>query len=119
MSNAVKFTDRRGQIKILVEQQQVLQNGEFKKYLKISVTDNGRGIKKKNQDKLFKLFGSIKNEKKKINTQGIGLGLVICKLLVNKFDGVIDFVSKFKVETTFFFTMCLESEQRIVQKVET
>lgn len=30
--------------------------------------DSGMGIKMKNQDKLFKLFGSIKNIKKKINT---------------------------------------------------
>ena len=36
---------------------------------------------------MFNLFGSIKDEKKKINTQGIGLGLVISKLIVNKFNG--------------------------------
>jgi len=59
----------------------------------ISVTDDGFGIKEKNKDKLFKLFGSIKNEKKKINTQGIGLGLLISKLIVEKFNGKIDFIS--------------------------
>ena len=46
--------------------------------IKLSVIDNGIGIKRKDQDKLFKLFGSIKNVKKKINTGGIGLGLIIC-----------------------------------------
>lgn len=34
----------------------------------ISVIDNGIGIKKKNHKKLFKMFGSIKDQKKKINT---------------------------------------------------
>ena len=50
------------------------------------------------------MFGSIKNEKRQINTNGIGLGLVICKLIVNKFDGQISFESKYKKETTFTFT---------------
>ena len=68
------------------------------------MVDNGKGIKVKNQDKLFKLFGSIKDEKRKINTNGIGLGLVISKLIVNKFNGYIDFVSKYKKGSTFFYT---------------
>ena len=50
------------------------------------------------------MFGSIKDEKNKINVQGVGLGLVICKLIVNKFDGNIDFISKHKIGSTFFFT---------------
>lgn len=42
------------------------------------------------------MFGSIKDQKRKINTNGIGLGLVISKMLVTKFDGEIDFQSKYK-----------------------
>ena len=60
------------------------------------MTDNGNGIKKKDQEKLFKIFGSIKNEKKGINTNGIGLGLVISKLIAQRFGGDIDFYSKYK-----------------------
>lgn len=45
--------------------------------LKIDVKDTGIGIKNEDKPKLFKMFGSIKDEKKKINTKGIGLGLVI------------------------------------------
>ena len=41
------------------------------------------------------MFGSIKDEKKKINTNGIGIGLVLSKLIVEKFDGKIDFISEF------------------------
>ena len=52
------------------------------------------------------MFGSIKNEK--FNVKGIGLGLVISKMIVNKFGGEIDFVSKFKRGTTFFYTFILE-----------
>jgi len=97
LSNAIKFTDRNGKIQILVEK---MENDS----IRISVVDNGKGIKLKNQDKLFKLFGSIKDEKRNINTKGIGLGLVISKLIVNKFKGYIDFVSKHKQGSTFFYT---------------
>lgn len=33
------------------------------------------------------MFGSIKDSKSKFNTQGIGLGLVISKMIVQKFGG--------------------------------
>lgn len=97
LSNAIKFTDRNGKIQLLVEK---LESD----FVRISVVDNGKGIKVKNQDKLFKLFGSFKDEKRQINTNGIGLGLVISKLIVNKFNGYIDFVSKHKKGSTFFYT---------------
>ena len=58
--------------------------------------DNGLGIKKENYKNIFKLFGSHINEKKKLNTDGIGLGLMICKMIVEKFDGSINFASKYK-----------------------
>ena len=54
------------------------------------------------------MFGCIKDTKKKINTKGIGLGLMISKLIVEKFNGSIDFVSTFKKGSTFFFTFQLE-----------
>lgn len=97
MSNALKFTDRNGKILLLVEKLP-------EEFLRISVVDNGIGIKKKNQNRLFNMFGSIKDESKKINVNGVGLGLVICKLIVNKFGGKIDFISKYKKGSTFWFT---------------
>ena len=53
-SNALKFTDRNGKITIVVEKNQT--------QLRISVVDNGLGIKEHDKAKLFKLFGSIKTE---------------------------------------------------------
>ena len=44
--------------------------------LEISVVDTGKGIPYKEQDKLFKLFGFVKDTAQ-MNTKGIGLGLVI------------------------------------------
>ena len=82
-SNAIKFTDRNGTIVIMVE----LKRSSCEDFLIVSVVDSGLGIKKKNKGKLFKLFGSVKDEKKKVNMKGIGLGLMICKLIVEKFNG--------------------------------
>jgi len=44
--------------------------------LVISVRDTGVGIEEEDQEKLFKLFGFVKDKKDK-NRNGIGLGLVI------------------------------------------
>ena len=35
---------------------------------------------------------------------GIGLGLVLSKMIVSKFNGIIDFFSEFGKGTTFYFT---------------
>ena len=73
-------------------------------FLSISVVDNGIGIKKEDKGKIFKLFGLINDQDRSNNTQGIGLGLVISKLVVNKFDGQIDFISEHGSGSTFFFS---------------
>ena len=57
-------------------------------YLKISVKDTGIGISPENRKKLFVLFGKLQ-EAAHINTSGIGLGLNICKRIVEAFDGQI------------------------------
>jgi K+-sensing histidine kinase KdpD len=74
--------------------------------VKVSVTDNGRGIKKKDQDKIFKMFGSIIGESE-INTNGIGLGLVISKMIAQDFGGDVDFFSQWKQGSTFYYTMSI------------
>ena len=69
--------------------------------------DTGVGIPYKDQDKLFKLFGFVK-ETSAMNTNGIGLGLVICKHIVEKFDGEIDFDSVPEEGSNFTFTFKLD-----------
>ena len=71
-ANALKFTQK-GKVQTMVE---ILTNEDGRKHLKISVIDTGIGIPKENQDKLFKLFGFVQDDKN-LNVNGIGLGLVI------------------------------------------
>lgn len=98
LSNAVKFTDRDGSIMVLIE---LVHDHQ----VRVSVTDTGRGIKTKDQEKLFKMFGATENEQ--VTTKGIGFGLMISKLLVTEFEGEIDFDSVWKEGSTFFFTFQL------------
>jgi two-component system sensor histidine kinase EvgS len=50
------------------------------KYIRVAVKDSGLGISRRNQKKLFKLFGTIENDRN-LNKKGIGLGLCICKMI--------------------------------------
>ena len=72
-SNALKFTHE-GEVEIIVEIRKISQE----KFLQITVRDTGIGISKKNQGKLFKFFGFLK-ESERMNTSGVGLGLVISR----------------------------------------
>ena len=69
--------------------------------------DTGVGIAQQDQDKLFKLFGFVQDEKQ-MNVNGIGLGLMISKLIVEKFDGKIHFKSEKNEGSTFIFTFKLQ-----------
>jgi len=79
----------------------VTRSSDLLNELTINVEDTGIGIREEDQCKLFKLFGSIKNQKKKFNINGIGLGLVICKLIVQKFGGQINFESVYQKGSSF------------------
>jgi signal transduction histidine kinase len=62
--------------------------------LKVSVKDNGIGIKEEDISKLFKLFGFL-DSTSQMNTNGIGLGLYICQKIVNEFEGKMSVTSEF------------------------
>lgn len=97
LSNAIKFTDSGGSIQIEAKK-------ENENMVKVYVRDSGIGIHKKDKPKLFKMFGSIKDSKSKFNTKGIGLGLVISKMIVQKFGGCIQFKSKHLFGSEFMFS---------------
>jgi signal transduction histidine kinase len=78
------------------------------------VIDSGIGIKPEDIDKLFKLFGFL-DISIELNTKGIGLGLYICKRMVEIFGGKIEVKSEVGVGSTFTYEFQL-SEGQIGEK---
>lgn len=72
--------------------------------LRVEVKDRGPGIAEYDQHKLFNIFTQLENRTYEQKT-GTGLGLVICKKLVELMGGTITFKSKLNEGSTFSFTI--------------
>ena len=71
-------------------------------HILLSVKDNGIGIKKEFAGKIFVLFQQLN---KKGLFEGTGIGLTICKNIVEKYNGTIWFESFEGEGTTFFISI--------------
>ncbi|MCD7789121.1 MAG: ATP-binding protein [Bacteroides thetaiotaomicron] len=93
LSNAVKFTSR-GEIHF----------GFLNKenFVEFYVRDTGIGIPAERAATIFQRFGKVDD-----CVQGTGLGLTLCKMLVEKMGGHIRVCSKEDEGTTFYFTLPL------------
>lgn len=100
ISNALKFTNEGGRVEVSVEQKNEMAA--------ITVTDNGVGIPKENISKLFNLDSQLSTTGTN-NEEGTGLGLLICKELVNKNGGSITVNSIVGKGTAFTFTVPAKS----------
>lgn len=98
-SNAAKFTDE-GSITIDAQ----LQNQDGIKEVRISVTDTGTGIGQEDQRKLFQPFTQVDPSPTR-KTGGSGLGLSICRHLVEMHGGQISLRSEPGKGSTFYFTL--------------
>ena len=111
-SNALKFTPKDGLIEIISTK--VQRNQES--FLEVSVRDNGCGITEANQQKLFRLFGYL-DDTSDMNSQGVGLGLYITKMIVQAFDGSVSVKSKMGEGSDFGLTFKLSDEVQAAQGV--
>jgi len=98
VSNSIKFTNRNGLINLIVE--------KVDHSIKFSIIDNGIGIEKENLDKLFTLDKSYLH-KGTDNEKGTGLGLILCKEMIEKHCGSIHVSSEVGKGTIFNFTLPL------------
>jgi len=71
-------------------------------YWEISIQDNGIGFDEKYADRIFKPFQRLHGRSK---YEGSGLGLTICKKIVERHNGTISALSKPGVGTTFILTL--------------
>lgn len=83
----------------------------------VSVSDTGIGITNEDKNKLFKLFGKLEATAT-LNTSGIGLGLSICKKLLEAFDGEIFLDDEYLEGTRFTFMIKAECKQEDELRIE-
>ena len=102
VNNAVKFTER-GEIRLNIEL--VERTGE-KVQLKFSVRDTGIGMTPEQSAKLFQPFTQADMSTTRKHG-GTGLGLTICRRLVELMGGRIWLESEPGAGTTFYFTVWL------------
>ncbi len=98
LDNAFKFTPDGGEI--------VVSTRPAEDEVEISVKDNGSGIFLEDQDKIFERFYQAENAATKKH-YGIGLGLSICKDIVEAQGGRIWVESKERGGSNFVFTLPL------------
>ncbi len=105
LSNAFKFTEKDGKIRLQVTEQKDY-NSKFGKY-QIIVEDNGAGM---SQDFLKKIFIPFERETKfgAAKVAGTGLGMPIVHDLVIKMQGTIEVTSSLGNGTTFTVMLPLE-----------
>jgi len=99
--NAVRYTDD-GTVSLTVALKQD-QNLYF------TIKDTGSGIPKENQPQIFDPFMLGENFLSKKHA-GVGVGLSICKNIVQKMNGTIWFESEPNEGSTFYFTVPFKTE---------
>lgn len=124
VSNSLKFTPQDGKIDVFAE---VILSNEIDKtklvapcidlrgeYIKISVKDNGIGIKQEDIPKIFDKFSQIETSLNR-NKGGVGLGLTITKQLIDSHLGAIWVESEEKKGSCFNVILPLSDEFKIFE----
>ena len=102
VNNAIKFTER-GEIRLKIE---LLEQTGEKAQLRFSVRDTGIGMTREQAAKLFQPFSQADSSTTR-KYGGTGLGLTICRRLVELMGGQIWLETEAGVGSTFWFTLWL------------
>ena len=98
LTNAINFTSDGGKLKI-----EAIRDGDW---CQVSVIDNGTGIKKEDQERIFEPFTHIDVSPQE-KREGTGLGLALTKQLVEMSGGKIWVDSEYGKGSQFTFTVPL------------
>jgi len=98
LSNAAKFTPDGGKVKIEAVRED--------NWCRVSVIDNGIGIKKEDQEQIFEPFCQLDNPLTK-ERGGTGLGLALVKQIIEKHGGQVRVESEYGKGSRFPFTLPL------------
>ncbi len=102
LRNAVNFTPQ-GSINVLLNGSEET-DGKFR--LSVYVRDTGVGIRQAQLKEIYQPFHQLDNELTRKH-EGTGLGLSLCKEIIEFMGGKLDVVSEFGAGSTFFFEVVL------------
>jgi signal transduction histidine kinase len=111
ISNALKYCkkDIAPMIKIRTEMSEGMSNGNRKglihKYCRILIEDNGIGFEQKYAEEIFGMFKRLHHNK---DYEGTGIGLALCKKIVEQHNGFISARSTLNQGSTFIVSLPLE-----------
>ncbi len=124
VSNSLKFTSNNGNIIVSAKVADSSEIDEKKlimpkikpadKYIKISVKDDGIGIKEEDIPKIFDKFSQIETSLNR-NKGGVGLGLTITKQLIDAHLGLVSVESKEQEGSIFSVYLPLRDEFKIFE----
>lgn len=102
IGNANKFTEN-GIINIVITANQL---SDYEINLHVEIADNGTGINQNDLKNIFESYyqGTVSN---KVNDLGVGLGLNLCKEIIELFEGDIHVQSEEGKGTTVIFNLIL------------
>ncbi|CAD5918693.1 response regulator [Planktothrix agardhii] len=96
IANGIKYQSPNIQPKIVISVQEKPEEWLFR------VEDNGIGIKPENFDRIFQVFQRLHTNQE---YPGTGVGLAICKKIIERHQGRIWLESEWQIGTTFYFTL--------------
>jgi signal transduction histidine kinase len=102
LDNAIKYSPQGGRVIISLQEERAAQA------VKISVQDSGIGIPKEQHGQIFGRFMRADNALA-WGISGTGLGLYLCRELIEQHEGHLLFESEEGVGSTFFLTLPLVS----------
>ena len=105
IGNAISYTPEKGYVKIVIDTRE--KDGI------IEVNDNGIGIPKKEQERIFERFYRVDKARSR-NAGGTGLGLSIVKWLVDGMDGWIELESMPQEGSTFRVWLPIADNKNII-----
>ena len=106
LDNAVKFT-RKGHISVQVRTSTESGESSASMPIEIKVSDTGIGIAEEMHQTIFEPFRQVDGTSTR-HFGGIGMGLALCKKLVQLFDGSIELISAPGMGSTFIATLRLQ-----------
>jgi signal transduction histidine kinase len=108
IENAVKYSEDGGRVTIQLSKQNSPASGEraANGFAEIRVTDTGIGIAKEDQERIFDRFFRVDKARSR-EQGGSGLGLTICKWIVEAHQGKITVKSDLEKGSSFIVLLPL------------